>query len=150
MPRYIDLEKALERLRASPAFEIVGTDGFFLFNVVSDLLVEQPTADVVPRSEYEQLKLNHKSRVDRLINECGNQSTIWRLHFAKIYENHKKTIKQELAREIFADIGKILEKYYLMAQRVESDELLEVATDYISYVSYDIAEFQEKYIGGKK
>lgn len=47
MSRYIDLEKAIERLKASPAFSNFGTDGYFLLGVVEDLLNKQPTADAV-------------------------------------------------------------------------------------------------------
>lgn len=47
MPRYIDLDKAIERLNASPAFPDMGMDGYFLLGVVKNLLEKQPTADVV-------------------------------------------------------------------------------------------------------
>ena len=44
--RYIDADKLIKRLNASPAFPNVGTDGFFLLGVVEDLVRLQPTADV--------------------------------------------------------------------------------------------------------
>lgn len=47
MARYIDLDKAIERLNASPAFPNMGMDGYFLLGVVENLLKKQPTADVV-------------------------------------------------------------------------------------------------------
>ena len=47
MPRYIDLDKAIERLNASPAFPNMGMDGYFLLGVVKNLLEKQPTAAVV-------------------------------------------------------------------------------------------------------
>ena len=47
MARYIDLDKAIARLKASPAFPNMGTDGYFLLAVVKNLLKKQPTAAVV-------------------------------------------------------------------------------------------------------
>lgn len=47
IPRYIDLDKAIERLNASPAFPNMGMDGYFLLGVVKNLLEKQPTAAVV-------------------------------------------------------------------------------------------------------
>ena len=44
---YIDLNKALERLNASPAFPNMGADGYFLLGVVEDLLKNLPTVDAV-------------------------------------------------------------------------------------------------------
>lgn len=55
MARYIDLDKAIERLKASPAFSNMGTDGYFLLDVVENLLNKQPTADVVPKSEVKKI-----------------------------------------------------------------------------------------------
>ena len=51
MARYIDLDKAMERLNASPAFPNMGMDGYFLLDVVENLLKKQPTADVAPKEE---------------------------------------------------------------------------------------------------
>lgn len=53
--------------------------------------------------------------------------------------------KSEVAREIFAEIEKIIQKYYDSAQNNEEDEELEAATDYLSYVSCDIDDLKEKY-----
>ena len=47
MARYIDADKFIERIKASPAFPNMGFDGCFLRNVVIDLLDNMPTADVV-------------------------------------------------------------------------------------------------------
>ena len=51
MARYIDADKFIERLNASPTFPNMGTDGYFLLGVVEDLLKMQPAADVAPKSE---------------------------------------------------------------------------------------------------
>ncbi|MBE6555537.1 MAG: hypothetical protein E7663_04815 [Ruminococcaceae bacterium] len=49
MSKYIDLEKAIERLNASPAFSNFGADGYFLLGVVEDLLNKQPAADILEK-----------------------------------------------------------------------------------------------------
>ena len=51
--RYIDADKFIERLKASPAFPNMGMDGYFLLDVVENLLKNSPTADVAPKSEVE-------------------------------------------------------------------------------------------------
>ena len=51
MARYIDADRFIERLNASPAFPNMGTDGYFLLGVVENLLKSFPTADVVPKSK---------------------------------------------------------------------------------------------------
>jgi hypothetical protein len=49
--RYIDADKFIERLKASPAFPNMGMDGYFLLDVVENLLKKFPPADVAPKSE---------------------------------------------------------------------------------------------------
>ena len=51
MARYIDADKFIERLKASPAFPNMGMDGYFLLDVVENLLKKFPTADVAPKSQ---------------------------------------------------------------------------------------------------
>jgi hypothetical protein len=51
MARYIDADKFIERLKVSPAFLNMGMDGYFLLDVVENLLKKFPTADVAPKSE---------------------------------------------------------------------------------------------------
>jgi hypothetical protein len=47
MSRYIDADKFEARINASPAFQNMGQDGFFLREIVLQILDGQPTADVV-------------------------------------------------------------------------------------------------------
>ena len=54
MPRHIDADKFIERIKESPAFQNMGTDGYFLQCVVLDLLRDFPTADVVPKCEVDK------------------------------------------------------------------------------------------------
>lgn len=56
MPRYTDADKFTERIQASPAFPNMGMDGYFLRNVVCDLLDNMPTSDVVPKSEVDKAR----------------------------------------------------------------------------------------------
>ena len=45
--RYIDADKLEARINVSPAFQNMGQDGFFLREIVLQILDGQPTADVV-------------------------------------------------------------------------------------------------------
>ena len=49
MSRYIDADKFKARINASPAFQNMGQDGFFLKELILNILDGQPTADVVER-----------------------------------------------------------------------------------------------------
>ena len=54
MARYIDADNFKLRIKASPAFPNIGMDGYFLLDVVIDLLNNMPTADVTPKSEVDK------------------------------------------------------------------------------------------------
>ena len=41
---------------------------------------------------------------ERLINECGNQSILWRQHFNSLYETAKYTLKADTVREMQTEI----------------------------------------------
>lgn len=47
MTKYIDSDKVVERLKASPAFENLGEDGLLLLGVTEDIIKKTKTADVV-------------------------------------------------------------------------------------------------------
>lgn len=53
--------------------------------------------------------------------------------------------RAEVAKEIFEEIERIIQKNYESAQDNEEDEELEAATDYMSYISYDLEELKKKY-----
>jgi hypothetical protein len=101
MERYIDADKFIERLKASPAFPNMGMDGYFLLDVVENLLKKFPTADVAPKSE--------------------------------------------VAREIFEEIEKIIDKHHGECYEYEDGDECDTAITYISYISCDIAELKKKY-----
>ena len=45
---------------------------------------------------------------ERLLKECGNQSTLWRKHFESIYETAKETIKAEACKECIEAVKDII------------------------------------------
>lgn len=45
MARYIDADKAIARLKASPIFQNICLDGYFIREAVCDLLNNMPTVD---------------------------------------------------------------------------------------------------------
>lgn len=47
MARYIDVNKLKERIEVSPAFPNMGMDGYFLRDVVLNLIDKQPSVEVV-------------------------------------------------------------------------------------------------------
>ena len=44
-----------------------------------------------------------REEIEKLIDECGSQSVLWRDHFASIYETAKETIKAEARAEARAE-----------------------------------------------
>lgn len=55
MPRYIDADRLIERLKVSPIFHDFGMDGYFIRDMVIDLIECRPTAYVAPKSEVARL-----------------------------------------------------------------------------------------------
>lgn len=136
MARYIDADKFIERLKASPAFHNMGMDGYFLLDVVETLLKNFPTADVVPNSEVAKeftCFVGDPHKVDH----CP-------------YFDEIEKAKTEVAREIFEEIEKIIDKCHSECYEYEDGDECDTAITYISYISYDIAELKKKYIGDKR
>lgn len=69
MNRYIDTDKLKARLNASPAFQNMGQDGFFLKEVVLNILDGQPTADVV-EVVHAKWELEHKTYGKMRCSHC--------------------------------------------------------------------------------
>lgn len=59
-------------------------------------------------SKLESIINRLQEEKERLIVECGNQSTLWSKHFEGIFETAKETIKAEAYKE-FAE--RLIEKY---------------------------------------
>ena len=93
MPRYIDADSLVRRLKHSPLF--LGTHMQFKDGVV-DLVERQPTADVVPKSEVAKeftcfVGDPHK------VEHCP-------------YLEEVEKVRSEVAREIFEEIRKFSKK----------------------------------------
>ena len=74
---------------------------------------------------------------ERLIVECGNQSTLWRKYFENIFESAKETIKTEAYKECIEkakeEIKQALENNYkVKAERIEKHNVGEI-DEFISY-----------------
>lgn len=97
---YIDADKFAERIKVSPAFRNIN-DGLLLQRVVIDLLNNIPTADVVPKSEY-----------DAVVSALDNSTK----EFLKLHDDY-----QESKREIDKWKGRCTawcEVAYLKSQRI--------------------------------
>lgn len=47
-----------------------------------------------------------KAEIEKLIDECGSQSVLWRDNFASVYETAKETIKAEARTEAIREFEK--------------------------------------------
>ena len=47
MARYIDADKLIERIEASPSFQNFGMDGYFLRDLVINLINRQPMVELI-------------------------------------------------------------------------------------------------------
>lgn len=119
MARYIDADKLIARLKVSPIFQDFGTDGYFIRDMVIDLVENQHTADVVPKSEVEKL-VQDVTRLEQEIETLKDNNE----HLAVMLTE----TKAEVAREIFA-------------------EIYEDCFDQFGYINYEaLAELRKKYI----
>ena len=117
MARYIERKDFLTR--CAEVWEYSG----ITIKAIEGIVDECVTADVVPKSEYEQLQKKYELAVaEREANVRGFTDAI-------------KTIKADVAREIFAEIEKLSyrfmnDKHYIFGDMV-----------------FDIAELKKKYTG---
>ncbi len=122
MARYIDAEmlvKSIEKRRLVFKDTITVAEALAAQGKVIRAEIENaPTADVVPRSEYEKLAFQFREldiECDRLekVEEQYNKLKSEVEELKKIYQTYNKAIKherQELAREIFAEVERFLFK----------------------------------------
>ena len=106
MARYIDADKLVDRLKVSPIFQDFNTDGYFIRDMVIDLVGCQPTADVVPKTEVEELSNRYEDLMLKHIDLAKDHDELiaWGGH---IKSKDKARIRAEIAREIFEEIEKI-------------------------------------------
>ncbi len=164
MPRYIDADKLLQQIDSRvPATYF---EERRVKNLCTQLTENAPTADVVPRSEVEQLQRNleqcengykqhihlmeckHKDEVEGLKKEneilSANNKTL-ALSRTRIEAEIEKA-KQEVVREIFEEIETILSKY----RKKYSVGGYKYHYFEANGVVPELAEFKKKYIGGDK
>ena len=149
MARYIDADKLLEKAEEIEWFN--ESTGFYdHINIVHKYDVETaPTADVVPKSEveelsgkYEDLKLKYaelQKDKDELIawsNDKKTEAERWRRNLEAVLEEIPET-KREVAREIFEEIENFIPRFKV---------------GYFSYMSLTdgIAKLKKKYTEGVK
>ena len=91
MARYIDADKFMERLKASSAFSNMGMDGYFLLDVVEELLKKFPAADVVPKSEVEKIFEEVKALLEK--NKCRT----YYINGIEVSEHFSTNLEKDLA-----------------------------------------------------
>ena len=157
MARYIDADKFTERIKVSPAFCNIN-DGLLFQRVVIDLLNNAPTADVVPKSEYDILKslITHKEEeaynkgyedgkadMQSEVKKLQNELVIWKQNRFNLYQKLEcyEMARQKVVREIFAEIEKALsENFHADCQMGDCIE-----DYYDNNLQDDIAELKKKY-----
>lgn len=112
MARYIDADKLIEELKLLEMFITGMLCGKTLITeAVAEykksalrLIDEQPTADVAPKSEVEQLRLENQ-----ILSQ--NADTAFQDGLNEAQDLYAEQIRSEVAREIFMDIDRVVEKY---------------------------------------
>ena len=74
MAGYIDVDRLVERIKASPAFPNMGMDGYFLRDVVLNLIEKQPKVNTTPKIEvFEEVDKFRTDLMNKFIDLCrGN------------------------------------------------------------------------------
>lgn len=126
MARYIDLDKAIERIEGSPAFPNMGMDGYSLRDVVCDLLKKQPAADVAPKSEVAKIFEKLKAR------ECSNSVCAWCVHATAYGRRNEECDKPYIDKN-----GKEQRACFMYAK-------------FESLIDNELAELKKKYTGEKE
>ena len=109
------------------------------------------TADVVPKSELSVIG------VQNMALENTNVDLKRRLVIAEAAaavaigkaSDMVSESKREVAREIFAEIDKIIEKHHSECYEYEDGDECDTAITYLSYLSVDIDELKKKYTEGE-
>lgn len=95
-----------------------------------------PTAEVVPKSEYDELRHKYELAIaERDANVKG-------------FAEELAKVKGEMVGKIFADIDKIIDKHHSECYEYEDGDECDTAITYISYISCDIDDLYQKYMEG--
>lgn len=84
-----EIIKALESLAAYDCTRCLDL-GHDCFGEDCDKAIAENALDLINRQQ---------AQIDRLMEECGNQSVLWQRHFDNIFESAKRTTKAEAIKE---------------------------------------------------
>ena len=169
MARYIDADMLIERLKVSPIFQDFGTDGYFIRDMVIDLVECRQTADVVPRAEcekwyheYHKIKENFKQEkeyhrsTEKLSDKYHTElqaakAEVKRLDFDLDVEKMRRMADRERYEDRIRDIFGMLEM--LMKKRVfpvVREGVIEVERDpFLAIDPQDYTRIKGMYIDGQ-
>ena len=119
MARYVDIDKAVEFLSISCKNEV-------LLKQMCDILNGMSTADVVPREEFDNLKVE--------LTAMRSAANSYKMHY------------QNIAKEIFEEIDKILSDDVKTTYDCNGNAYHKV---YFEDLIEDVAELRKKYMEGK-
>ena len=155
----LNVPKLLEWLNNQPAADVVPREEvdkleYTLLGVMhsvdkwldgGELEQNEVNRAITMRENTLRIVENLQAEVERLNGELIVESTR-RKNAVIAYHS----AKQEVAREIFKEIEKIIEKHHSECYEYEDGDECDTAITYISYLSVDIAELKEKYLEGFK
>lgn len=135
MPRYIDADALKRRIYASPMFFHFGEDGFFIRDAVLNLIEKfPPTANVVPKSEYERLTIELEA-----MRTAANS-----------YKMHYERLAKEIFEEIEATISSMKFNAKTKRKTVRVEELIEQMELLQKCILEIIAEIKKNYMEEEK
>lgn len=121
------------------------------FSEASRVIDRMPTADVVPKSEVEELEQDVTRLEQELTNMLVSEQTELHIpmeYVVRVRTEHPiyKAIKAEVAKEIFAEILNIIRGYSHSALVAKNN----YGATQAEYIGIDILELKKKYTEGKK
>lgn len=153
MARYIDAEALLEELR-SLQVTITGirVGKSYLSTIVREyqksvlkIVHEQPTADVVPKSEVDELKQDLE--IAKIAIENRNIKIEGMRTAANSYKMHYEKARGEVARQIFEEIDEIMANIEIYVSDRERTNFEIGAYKCHASISLKIAKLKKKYTG---
>ena len=138
MARYIDADKVMEEINRMGGHNLCEWETIG----VKALIDRQPTADVVPKSEVEELKAiikDHQANEERWQELYADTVNKWEKAYEEL-EIQLEKAKQEVAREIFEEIEGLITNQCLILKDERGLEGYVKAS-----VHYALAELKKKY-----
>lgn len=141
MARYIDAEALYKILNERNILEMYKD-----YMAVNRAINDTPTADVVPKSDVEELEAEcerqyEQAKADILANMAdGGTSCHWCI------DEHKAQAKAEVAREIFEEIEKTAGAAIILLKYESNEDVRNIKAEcYTDFIGY-IAELKKKYL----